>query len=110
VAGRISSIEISSDLIWNRTCELPACSIVPQLTTLPRAPFIPQVPALISKFGSRISSYTPELIGENIQIVVIDRQVPHVSLNKEILKILPAEQKVLGRTNRLFFFHCNFYM
>jgi hypothetical protein len=30
------SIEISNDLIRNRTRELPACSIVPQPTTLPR--------------------------------------------------------------------------
>jgi hypothetical protein len=37
-AGRIKSIEKSNDLIGNRTRDLPACSIVPQLTTLPRAP------------------------------------------------------------------------
>jgi hypothetical protein len=35
-AGRISSIKKSSDYIGNRTRDLPACSIVPQLTTLPR--------------------------------------------------------------------------
>jgi hypothetical protein len=36
VAGRIRSIEKSNDLIGNRTCDLPTCSIVPQQTTLPR--------------------------------------------------------------------------
>jgi hypothetical protein len=36
-AGRIRSIEKSSYLIGNRTRDLPACSIVPQQTTLPRA-------------------------------------------------------------------------
>jgi hypothetical protein len=36
VAGRIRSIEKSSDLIGARTRNLPACSIVPQPTTLPR--------------------------------------------------------------------------
>jgi hypothetical protein len=36
--GRIRSIEKSSELIRNRTFDLPACSIVPQPTTLPRAP------------------------------------------------------------------------
>jgi hypothetical protein len=36
--GRIRSIEKSSDLIGNRTRDLPACSIMPQPTTLPRAP------------------------------------------------------------------------
>jgi hypothetical protein len=36
--GRIGSIEIYSDLIGNRNCDLPACSMVPQPTTLPRAP------------------------------------------------------------------------
>jgi hypothetical protein len=38
VAGRIRSIEKSNDLIGIRTHDLPACSVVPQLTTLPRAP------------------------------------------------------------------------
>jgi hypothetical protein len=32
------SIEKSNDLIGNRTRDIPACSIVPQPTTLPRAP------------------------------------------------------------------------
>jgi hypothetical protein len=36
-AGRIRSTEKSSELIGNRTRDLPACSIVPQPTTLPRA-------------------------------------------------------------------------
>jgi hypothetical protein len=35
-AGRIRSIEKSNDLIGNQTRDLPACSIVPQPTTLPR--------------------------------------------------------------------------
>jgi hypothetical protein len=38
-AGRIRSIEKSNDLIGNRTRDLPACSIVPQSITLPRAPY-----------------------------------------------------------------------
>jgi hypothetical protein len=37
-AGRIRLIEKSNYLIGNRTRDLPACSIVPQPTTLPRAP------------------------------------------------------------------------
>jgi hypothetical protein len=37
VAGRIRSIEKSNDLIGIRTRDLPACSIVPQPVTLPRA-------------------------------------------------------------------------
>jgi hypothetical protein len=36
--GRIKSIEKFSDLIGNRTRDLPASSIVPQPTTVPRAP------------------------------------------------------------------------
>jgi hypothetical protein len=36
VAGRITAIEETSDLIGNRTRDLPACSIVPEPTTLPR--------------------------------------------------------------------------
>jgi hypothetical protein len=37
-AGRSRLIEKSNDLIGNRTRDLPACSIVPQPTTLPCAP------------------------------------------------------------------------
>jgi hypothetical protein len=36
-AGRIRPIEKSSEIIRNRIRDLPACSIVPQPTTLPRA-------------------------------------------------------------------------
>jgi hypothetical protein len=36
-AWRIRSIEESNDFIGNRTRDLPACSIMPQPTTLPRA-------------------------------------------------------------------------
>jgi hypothetical protein len=38
VAGRIRSIEKSNDFIGNLTRDLPACSVVLQPTTLPRAP------------------------------------------------------------------------
>jgi hypothetical protein len=37
-AGRFRSIEKANDFIGTRTRGLPACSIVPQPTTLPRAP------------------------------------------------------------------------
>jgi hypothetical protein len=37
-AGTIRQIEKSNDFIGNRNNDLPACSIVPQQTTLPRAP------------------------------------------------------------------------
>jgi hypothetical protein len=36
-SGKVRSIEKSNDLIGLRTHDLPACSIVPQPTTLPRA-------------------------------------------------------------------------
>jgi hypothetical protein len=35
-AGRMSFIEKFNDLIANRACDFPACSIPPQLSTLPR--------------------------------------------------------------------------
>jgi hypothetical protein len=38
MAGKIKQAENSSDPIENRTRDLPACSIVPHPTTLPRAP------------------------------------------------------------------------
>jgi hypothetical protein len=47
VAGSIKSIEKSSDLIRNRTYDLPACTIVPQPTMLLHAPLI----VLISLFN-----------------------------------------------------------
>jgi hypothetical protein len=34
----LGQLKISNDLIGNRTRDLPACSIVPQQTTLQRAP------------------------------------------------------------------------
>jgi hypothetical protein len=36
-AGRIRAFEKSNDLIGNRASDFPACSVVPQPTTLPRA-------------------------------------------------------------------------
>jgi hypothetical protein len=39
-AGRIRSIKKSNDLIGNQIRDLPAYSIVPQPTTLPRAPYM----------------------------------------------------------------------
>jgi hypothetical protein len=42
-AGRIMSIENSNHLIGNRTRDLPACSTVPQPTTIPRAPRVQQL-------------------------------------------------------------------
>jgi hypothetical protein len=36
----LSQLKKSNDFIVNRTRDLPACSIVPQPTTLPRAPVI----------------------------------------------------------------------
>jgi hypothetical protein len=53
VAGNIRSIEKSNDLIAIRTRDLAACGIVPQPTTLPRAPTNPTWPDLGSNPGSR---------------------------------------------------------
>jgi hypothetical protein len=36
----LSKLKIFNDLIGNRTCDILACSIVPEPTTLPRAPKI----------------------------------------------------------------------
>jgi hypothetical protein len=35
---RLDKLKTSNGLIWNRTRNFPACSIVPQSTTLPRSP------------------------------------------------------------------------
>jgi hypothetical protein len=37
-AGRIMSIKNSNDIIGNGTCDLPACSVVPQQAAPPRSP------------------------------------------------------------------------
>jgi hypothetical protein len=36
----LGKLKNPDDLIWNRTCDLPACSVVPQPTMLPRGPLI----------------------------------------------------------------------
>jgi hypothetical protein len=38
MAGRVRSIEKSIDLIGNRACNVPACSVMIQPTILPHAP------------------------------------------------------------------------
>jgi hypothetical protein len=48
-AGRIRSIEKSNDLIGIRTRHLPACNIVPQPTTIQRAPIAVKSSNYISK-------------------------------------------------------------
>jgi hypothetical protein len=65
--GRIRSIEKSNDLIRDRTCDLPACNIVPQPTTLQRAPFLvlrtwgkQEESRQISRYSSISSGLDPE--------------------------------------------------
>jgi hypothetical protein len=36
----LGKLKKSNDLIGNQTCELPACSIASQPTTLPRTPIV----------------------------------------------------------------------
>jgi hypothetical protein len=43
-AGKIRSIEKCNGLIGNATRDLPACSVVPQPTTLPGAPVLQSLP------------------------------------------------------------------
>jgi hypothetical protein len=50
-AGRIRSIKKSNDLFGNRSRDLPACSIVPQSTTLPRAPRLRRVQGTNRVYG-----------------------------------------------------------
>jgi hypothetical protein len=61
-AGRNRSIEKSIDLTGNLTRYLPACSIVPQPTTLPRTPVISLLSTLILSFYLRIR--LPSGLGE----------------------------------------------
>jgi hypothetical protein len=63
VAGRSRSIEKSNDLIGNQTCDLPACSIVPQPTALLHAPLEKQlvlqtVISLEENWSSREGSFS----------------------------------------------------
>jgi hypothetical protein len=51
-AGKIRSIEIPNNLIENRTRDLPACNIVPEVTALKRAPVNPHN---VGKIGNNIS-------------------------------------------------------
>jgi hypothetical protein len=74
VAGRIRPIEKSSDLIRNRTHNLPACSIVPPPTTLLRAPFeyVAYVKNLLH-CGSSMEE--PTLIITNISLYMGDQYI-----------------------------------
>jgi hypothetical protein len=60
-AGSIRSIEKSNELIGNRTRDIPACSMVPQPTTLPHAPFfstasVRSIFSFLSLYDSLITS------------------------------------------------------
>ena len=54
-AGRIMAMKNSSDTTGNGTCDIPACSIVPQSTALPRAPLkysrTPLIHTLVIRVG-----------------------------------------------------------
>jgi hypothetical protein len=57
-AGRIMSIKNSNDTIGNQTCDLPACSAVPQPTAPPRAP-------ILTIKGHRIQRKTAKILTIN---------------------------------------------
>jgi hypothetical protein len=62
VAGRISSTEKSNDNIVNRTGYLPACSIVPQPSTLPRKKYL-IVPTEWAGLSVTLLTRTREMLG-----------------------------------------------
>jgi hypothetical protein len=64
VAGRIRSIEKSNDLIGNRICDLPACSVVPQPTTLPRV--------TSTKFSISLKKYNYRYISVHFKSYVLN--------------------------------------
>jgi hypothetical protein len=69
VAGRIRSIE-KIHVIGTRTRDLPACGIVPQPTTLPRAP--PTIEVLLeTRFSNRSvpRSYKEDNWGDQVSSV-----------------------------------------
>jgi len=51
-AGNIKSMKNPNELIWNRTCDLPACSAVPQPTAPPRVP-----PLFITNINGSVFTY-----------------------------------------------------
>jgi hypothetical protein len=50
-AELIRSIEKSNDVVGNQTCDLPACSMVPQLVTLPLAQGMPKIHIISPSFS-----------------------------------------------------------
>jgi hypothetical protein len=68
VVGRIKSIEKSSDLIGNKTRDLPACSIVPQTTTLLRVPVITSVFCIYVRFAMSTKHLTCFILCMNVTI------------------------------------------
>jgi hypothetical protein len=67
-AGRIRSNEKSKDLIGNRTRDLPACSIVPQPTTLLRAPLCDMYVQQINRSTHQLCN----LCGDSVNLFVLN--------------------------------------
>jgi hypothetical protein len=57
----LGKLKKSNDLIGNRNRDLPACSVVPQITTLPHAPTLSFNENLIRRCKERISETSLEL-------------------------------------------------
>jgi hypothetical protein len=50
--GRIRRFERSNDLIWDRICDFPVCSIAPRPTALPRVHWINRIVGCLMVLGS----------------------------------------------------------
>jgi hypothetical protein len=104
--GRIKSIEISSVLIGNRTIDLPACNMVPQATTLPRAPRRQQVPPKKLESANRLHCVTSQktvvLILTATATCLVDMQITvhcHIfkfSVARIINQLKPVVSEVQG--------------
>jgi hypothetical protein len=71
-AARIWSFKKSSDLIENRTSDLPACSVVPQPTTLARAS------------GKLLGLFKTSVYQLRENVCISDRKTSHSMLCREI--------------------------
>jgi hypothetical protein len=116
-AEGIKSIEKSSNLIGNRTCDLPACIIVLQPTTLPRATALEKTVlyytfketlkhfVLTYAFWRSIWAVTCQGsdINHRIYVTLYCTLIKIISTNVAV-KMSHIKREVLGRINRLLSF------
>jgi hypothetical protein len=107
VAGRIRSSEKYIDLTGNRTRDLPACSIVPEPFTLPRARHVAVAATILFRLDLLLHD-PPEMVGKSsfffIPLFLLYLHLLYCLLQISFPRILATPRWVLPEhdINRLF--------